>query len=263
MTVSKAKPLLRWMGGKSKLASLIISQLPKHICYVEPFCGGAAVFLKKPRTKVEVINDGNGELINLYRCIKNHPEELMRQSVDMLHSRWLFDRLNNQNPQDLTDIQRVARFYALNRMAFGGRMYHPSFGYGRTTAAELGAKRFKQDVELVSARLNQVYIENLDWADCVLRYDSDNTLVYCDPPYYQTTGYGVEFGLEQYVKMADMAREMKGKMLISVNDCEAMREVFAGFAMEQLTISYMAGKVAIGGKRGYQLKTGHRVTSTS
>ena len=60
------KPIIRWCGGKSKLATSIINKFPQHTCYVEPFCGGAAVFLKKQRSHCEVINDINGELVNLY-----------------------------------------------------------------------------------------------------------------------------------------------------------------------------------------------------
>lgn len=206
-------------------------------------------FLKKPRSKAEVINDINGDLINLYRCIQFHPDELSKQAVGMLHSRWQFERLKAQNPQDLTDIQRAARFYAINRMAFGGRMTRSSFGYARSDSPGLTVARFKQDIELLSARLDRVYIENLDWAECISRYDSADTLVYCDPPYYQTAGYGVEFSLEQYVKMAEIARGMQGKMIISINDCEAMREVFSGFAMDRLSIKYTTGKIAVGDKR--------------
>lgn len=232
------KPILRWMGGKSKLAPFIISQFPKHTCYVEAFCGGAAILLRKPRSKAEAINDIDGELINLYRCVKYHPTELAKQAVGMMHSRWLFERLKSQAVSDLTDIQRAARYYSINRMAFGGGMKNPSFGYGRSCAAGLSAARFTQDIEMLSARLDRVFIEHLHWANCIERYDSANTLVYCDPPYFGTSGYGMVFDMSQYVKMAELARTMKGHMIISVNDIPEMREVFADFHIEQLAIKY-------------------------
>ena len=236
------KPMLRWMGGKSKLAPFIISGFPKHSCYVEAFCGGAAILLRKPRAKAEVINDIDGELINLYRCVKHHPEELARQAVGMMHSRWLFERLKSQSVIDLTDIQRAARYYSLNRMAFGGGMKNPSFGYSRSSAAGLSVSRFKQDIERLSSRLDRVFIEHLHWDNCIERYDSSNTLVYCDPPYFGTTGYGMIFDREQYVRMAQIARTMKGKMVISVNDIPVMREVFADFYIESLAIKYSRGR---------------------
>lgn len=138
---SPFKPILRWMGGKSKLAPFILSQFPPHSCYLEAFCGGAAILLRKPRSKAEVINDIDGELINLYRCVQHHPNELAKQSVGLLHSRFLFERLRLQRASDLTDIQRAARYYAINRMAFGGGMKSPSFGYSRSSAAGLSRSR--------------------------------------------------------------------------------------------------------------------------
>jgi DNA adenine methylase len=71
-----------------------------------------------------------------------------------------------------------------------------------------------------------------------VRYDSEKTLVYCDPPYFGTTGYGVKFDMFQYIKMAELARSVKGKMMISVNDISDMREVFADFTIQQLPIKY-------------------------
>lgn len=232
------KPILRWMGGKSKLAPFIISQFPKHTCYTEAFCGGAAILLRKSRSKAEVINDIDGELINLYRCVKYHPEELAKQSAGMMHSRWLFERLKSQSIVELTDIQRAARYYFLNRMAFGGGMKNPSFGYGRTTAAGLSVARFKKDIDMMAMRLDRVFIENLSWDNCIERYDSSNTLVYCDPPYFGTSGYGMTFDISQYTKMAEIARAMKGKVMISVNDIPEMREIFSDFYIEQLAIKY-------------------------
>lgn len=240
------KPILRWMGGKSKLAPHILSQFPTHSCYVEAFCGGAAILLRKPRSKAEVINDIDGELINLYRCVKYHPAELAKQSVGMLHSRWLFDRIKSQAVGDLTDIQRAARYYAINRMAFGGGMASPSFGYTRSASAGLSASRFERDIVLLSERLDGVFVEHLHWADCIARYDSEKTLVYCDPPYFGTAGYGMTFDMEQYARMAELARTMQGRILISVNDIPAMREVFADFTIEQLAIKYSRGRAVEG-----------------
>ena len=229
------------MGGKSKLAPYILSQFPPHSCYVEAFCGGAAILLRKPRSKAEVINDIDGELINLYRCVKHHPTELAKQSIGMLHSRWFFERLKVQAIGDLTDIQRAARYYAINCMAFGGGMSRSTFGYSRLSAAGLSASRFERDIALLSERLDRVFIEHLHWADCIERYDSTKTLVYCDPPYFGTTGYGLTFDMAQYVRMAEIMRNMKGRMVVSVNDIPAMREAFADFEIEPLAIKYSKG----------------------
>jgi DNA adenine methylase len=87
-----------------------------------------------------------------------------------------------------------------------------------------------------------LFIEHLHRDNCIERYDSSNTLVYCDPPYFGTTGYGVIFDIEQYVRMAQIAKTMKGKMVISVNDIPVMREVFSDFYIESLAIKYSRGR---------------------
>jgi DNA adenine methylase len=247
--MKELKPIIRWCGGKSKLATKIISQFPSHRCYVEPFCGGAAVFFKKQPSHCEVINDVNNELINLYRCIQHHPDEIAKQSATMLHSRWLFDRLKSHHPNQLTDIQRAARFYALQRMAFGGKASNQSFGYARTAKAGLSSNRFKRDVSLLTDRLNGVFIESTEWLDCVERYDSKDTLVFCDPPYWGTTGYGVEFGFDNYQQMATVMKTMQGKMIVTVNDIPEMHECFAGFAIEKMEICYSLGRPQSGKNR--------------
>ena len=88
-------------------------------------------------------------------------------------------------------------------------------------------------------------IEHLDWAACIKKYDREHTLFYCDPPYWGTEGYGVDFGIEQYACMAGLAKTIKGKMIISVNDIPEMRKTFAGLQMDSVDITYSVG----GGKK--------------
>ncbi|WP_049191956.1 DNA adenine methylase, partial [Serratia marcescens] len=115
-------PIIPWVGGKRKLARQILPLFPKHTCYVEPFCGGAALFFSKEPSKVEVVNDINGELINLYRVVKHHLEEFVRQFKWALSSRQIFEWEKLCVPETLTDIQRAARFYYLQNMAFGAKV---------------------------------------------------------------------------------------------------------------------------------------------
>lgn len=87
-------------------------------------------------------------------------------------------------------------------------------------------------------RLAQTTIEHLPWQACIKRYDRPHTLFYCDPPYWGTEGYGVEFGLSNYQEMADLAQSISGRMIISVNDIPEMRSAFAGLPVERLEIRY-------------------------
>lgn len=101
-------PVIPWMGGKRRLAKHILPLFPAHTCYVEPFCGAAALFFMKEPSKAEVINDVNGELVNLYRVIQHHLEEFVRQYKWSLVSRQIFQWLQATPEATLTDIQRAA-----------------------------------------------------------------------------------------------------------------------------------------------------------
>ena len=76
---TKPKPIIPWMGGKTKLAKFILSFFPPHTCYAEPFAGGASLFFAKEQSRCEVLNDQNGELMNLYRVVQNHLDAFLDQ----------------------------------------------------------------------------------------------------------------------------------------------------------------------------------------
>ena len=101
-------PIIPWIGGKRRLAKHIIPMFPEHTCYVEPFAGAAALYFLKAPAKVEVLNDVNGELVNLYRVVKHHLEEFTRQFKWALTSRQMYKWLQDTPADPLTDIQRAA-----------------------------------------------------------------------------------------------------------------------------------------------------------
>src|SRR5438270_6649036 len=101
---------LSYIGGKNRLAKQIIEIFPEHTTYVEAFAGGAQVLFKKEASKVEVLNDLDGEIVNFYRVCQAHHEELLRYFRFSLVSRKLFDLQKTTDPQTLTDIQRAARY---------------------------------------------------------------------------------------------------------------------------------------------------------
>ncbi|ELU5952177.1 DNA adenine methylase [Salmonella enterica] len=231
-------PIVPWIGGKRRLAKHILPLFPKHTCYVEPFCGAAALYFLKHPSKVEVINDVNNELMNLYRVVKHHLEEFIKQFKWALVSRQIYKWLQDTPKETLTDIQRAARFYYLQKQAFGGKVADHTFGTSTTSAPRFNLLRIEEELSLAHLRLSRTIIEHMDWERCVERYDRPHTLFYCDPPYWGTEGYCVEFGLEEYNRMAQLATSMQGKMIISVNDIPEMREVFAGLHMESVSIHY-------------------------
>ena len=233
-----AKPVVPWIGGKRRLAKHILPLLPGHKAYVEPFAGAAAILFMKPPSDVEVINDINGELVNLYRVLKHHLEELLRQFKWALSSRQMWDWCKITPPETLTDVQRAARFFYLQKQAFGGKVDGQNFGYSATSPPRLNLLRIEEDLSAAHLRLSRCLVEHLPWAQCVAKYDRPETLFYCDPPYWQTEGYGVDFGIEHYEQMARMARTIQGKMVISINDHPDIRRVFKGLPIHPIRVNY-------------------------
>lgn len=242
-----ANPIIPWLGGKRRLADIIIPRFPKHTCYVEVFAGGAALYFLRTPAECEVINDVNGELVNLYRVVQRHLEEFVRQFKWALSSREVFKWMQATQPDTLTDIQRAARFYYLQHQAFGGRVQGQTWGTATTAPAPtVNLLRLEEDLSAAHLRLTGAYIERLDWQECIRRYDRPHTLFYLDPPYWQTEGYGVPFEWTQYEAMARLMREMKGKAVLSINDHPDIRACFAGFQIDEVPIVYQVG----GGGKG-------------
>ncbi|MBI3545972.1 MAG: DNA adenine methylase [Gammaproteobacteria bacterium] len=236
-----AIPIIPWIGGKRRLAKPILDLFPAHTCYVEAFCGAAAIFFSKESSDVEVLNDINGELVNLYRVVQHHLEEFVRQFKWALSSRQVFEWERKKNPETMTDIQRAARFFYLQKLSFGGRVESQAYGTATTTGPRLNLLRIEEDLREAHLRMHGAHIENLPWEQVITKYDREHTLFYLDPPYWQTEGYGVEFGIENYRRMAELARSINGSVVISINDHPDMRRIFAGLHSDVLGITYTVG----------------------
>ena len=235
------KPIIPWIGGKRRLVKTILPLFPEHTCYVEPFAGAAALFFAKEPVRVEVLNDINGELVNLYRVVKHHLEEFVRQFKWALTSRQIFEWEKMARPETLTDVQRAARFFYLQKLAFGAKVEGQTFGTDTTSGPRLNLLRIEEDLSAAHLRMARVHIEHLPWRECLARYDRPHTLFYCDPPYYGTEGYGVPFPLGDYTDLADRLRSIQGKAIVSVNDIQEMRAAFKGFRRRRVQLEYTVG----------------------
>lgn len=238
-----ANPIIPWLGGKRRLADKLIPLFPPHECYVEVFAGGAALYFLRPvPAPVEVLNDINGDLINLYRVVQNHLEEFVRQFKWAISSRQVFKWEQEKRPETLTDIQRAARFYYLQQHAFGGRVQGQSFGTA-TTGPAINLCRIEEQLSAAHLRLAGTYVEHLPWNEVMERYDRAHTFFYCDPPYWETEGYGVDFPIDEYVRLSDMMRRCRGRVMVSLNDHPDVRRIFDGLHFGELDIRYSLGNV--------------------
>ena len=237
-------PLAGWIGGKSQLAKRIIESMPAHECYVEVFAGAAWTLFKKPESTVEVINDISHDVINLYRVIQHHLDEFVKQFRWQLVSREEWQRLNSVPPESLTDIQRAAQFYYLQRLSFGGKVKGRTYGTATTHNPRLNLLRLEEDLSAAHLRLAQVWVENLGFADCIKRYDREHTFFYLDPPYYGVEDYYGDgmFARTDFQRLADVLSGISGKFLLSINDKPEIREIFHGFEVEVAEVMYSCGK---------------------
>ncbi len=239
MTQAMKSPLA-WLGGKSRLADRIIERMPPHQTYCEVFAGAAWVLFKKPESKVEIINDINSDLTNLYRCVKFHLVELVAQFRWMLVARDEFDRFLKTPADTLTDIQRAARFFYLAKTSFGARIVKPTFGIAATGAPRLNLLRIEEELSEAHLRLARVFIENRPYDQVVQRFDKPGTLFYVDPPYWDCENdYGVGlFGKDDFAHLAALLGAVKGKFILSLNDTPGVRETFSAFHIEALKTRY-------------------------
>jgi len=234
---------LPYVGGKSKLSRYIVSLFPKdHTCYCEPFSGAAWILFAKGPSKVEVINDRDGDLVTFWRVIQNHLQPFLEYFKYSIISRKLFELENRKDPLTLTDIQRAVRYYYLQRLCFGGKVDGRTFGTSATQPGRLNLTCIEETLLDVHWRLERVTIENIDGVACIERYDRPETLFYIDPPYHHVSqGYAHKFSDSDFDRLRVALSEVKGRFILSLNDSPAVRSMFDSFKIRTVTLKYSVG----------------------
>ena len=237
------KPPISRMGGKSKLRKIITEKIPKdHICYVEPFFGAGWVYFAKEESKVEVINDKDRELINLFRMIKEHPGEVERLLDFEFISRDKFREYKAVDLENLTEIQRAVRFLYIISNSFASRGV--SFGYTAMGKPCQKIYDVQNELMLLRDRLKNTIVENKDAIEIIKKYDRPTTFYFCDPPYLGTSGYGAEakFTLEDHIRLRDTLSNISGKFLLTINDCEEIRKLYKDFHIQEVMVHYSVSR---------------------
>ena len=237
--------LVSYIGGKNRLAKPIIAILPEHTTYVEPFAGGAQILFHKPPSKVEVLNDLDQELVNLYRCAQQHYEELIRYFKYILVSRAWFDLLKRSEPETLTDIQRAARYLYLLRNSYASLVANPV--YHRNVIQPppgFNIENLPELIENAHQRLQRVQIECAPYEEVLRRYDRNSTLFYCDPPYWGRKLYRHNFSEADFENLAIVLGKVRGKVVLSLNDVPEVRKLFGEFHIQGVELHYTSQKEA-------------------
>lgn len=241
-SIKPKRPVVRYHGGKWTLAPWLISHFPKHRIYVEPFCGGASVLMRKPRVYSECINDLNGEMVNLFRVLQNESSaaELHRLLYFTPFARDEFFEAyqTSENP-----VERAKRTIIKAFMGFGsaaitassgraagfrpGSNYYinPSTGF-RANSNRSGTvpahdwANYPEQIPAFVERLRGVVIENRDASDVMKQHDTPQTLHYVDPPYVPETrdkgkDYSHEMTEGDHRKLAETLRSLEGMVVLS------------------------------------------------
>ncbi|MGY5241167.1 DNA adenine methylase [Clostridium tertium] len=250
IAMGNIKPPINRMGGKSRLRKKIISEIPEHICYCEPFFGAGWVFFGKDKSEVEVINDRDRELINFFKVLKYHTKEVQRLLEYEIVARDTFYGYKDANIDEMTDIQRAIRFMYIINQSFASRGI--SFGYGALRKPT--QKLFELDnLNLIRERLSNTFIENKDAIDIIKRYDREGTFFFIDPPYFETTGYSDAFEEDKQIELRDVLLNIKGKFLLTINANEKIREWYNGCTIEEVDVNYSVSRQATARKKYKEL----------
>jgi|SRR6185436_6578123 len=213
------KPPLTYYGGKQKLSSQILSLIPKHNLYCEPFFGGGAVFFAKQPSPLEVINDSNGDLINFYRVVKHNYKKLEKEITATLHSREYHQaaKIVLGYPDLFNDIKRAWAIWVLANEGYASRL-DSSWGYDRkknTSAKRLHNKR-ESFTNTYLSRLEKSEIENSDALKVIQSRDSSESFFYCDPPYFNSgMGHYKEYTEQDFENLLNLLSTIQGKFLLS------------------------------------------------
>lgn len=260
---------IAWVGGKKALRKLIYTMFPVQFDrYIEVFGGGGWVLFGKPpnlKRKLEVYNDYNSNLANLFYCVKNRTCAFLlelgflpinsRDEFSMIRTflekqepdtTFLQEELTlaeqNLTPPDyeeiraillenaqMTDVKRAAAFFKLIRYSYGSGC--TSFG-----CQPFDVRKCFDAIWQASHRLSETVIENKDFEALIRQYDRDNAFFYCDPPYYETEGhYEVVFRKEDHMRLRDTLKACRGKWMVSYNDCDFIRELYDGYYITAVT----------------------------
>jgi DNA adenine methylase len=218
-----------WFGGKGHLWRRIVPHLPRAgvACYVEPFGGGASILLNLDPYPCEVYNDLDAEVVDLFRALRDHPDDLQRRLRLTPYAREEFGRC--LGPYDGDDpVERARRLFVRYRQAFSGtgQMATPgSWSYSRQSRRDMAGEvsgwlSIIEELHLIADRFRRVQIECLDFADCIRRYDAPDTLFYCDPPYLaqgQRAGNRYAFSLSRarHVELLELLGGVRGMVALS------------------------------------------------
>lgn len=243
--MTPTRPILRWHGGKWLLAPWIIDHFPPHEAYVEPFGGGASVLLRKPMSRLEIYNDLDGEVVNLFRVLRSNSDVLC-EAIRLTP----FAREEFSEAYEATDdeIERARRMLVRSHMGFGSNAVHRRSGF-RAAGLRAGVlpvhnwSDMPDVIRVVGERFRSVVIENREAMKVMAANDSCDVLHYVDPPYvFDTRGdkgkdYAHELSDDDHSELLTFLRGLSGMVVLSGYPSDFYDEILTGW--------YRVNKIAL------------------
>jgi DNA adenine methylase len=234
----------RYIGSKRLLAKIIVSQIPTHRLYAEPFFGSGQAFFRKPRSPIEVVNDRDAEVITFFRVCQNHHAELLRCLRFSVISRKHYADLLKTPPTSLTDILRACRFLYLQKIGYNGLVRQQNYTRQTKITPSFRPTDFPRLISAIHDRFDRVQIECLSYEEILHGFDAPDTFFYLDPPYFGTRSYRFNFEEQDYWALAEALQRLRGRFLLSLNDLPEIRKIFSSFHINKVFTRHISKSVA-------------------
>ncbi len=197
------RTIIKYPGSKWRIADWIVSLMPEHKSYLEPFFGSGAVFFTKPRSRIETINDMDGEIVNLFRVVRDAPDALARAVTFTPYSREEYEQAWKRcKAGDVTDPVELARLTLVRYWQTHGSCSYYKGGWKNDRAAReyaYAVKHWNELPERIAAavgRLKEAQIEQTEAVELIRRFADPNVLIYADPPYVLSTRKQRQYNVE-------------------------------------------------------------------
>ena len=240
------KAILKYPGSKWRIADWVISLMPEHRVYCEPFFGSGGVFFNKKPAYIETINDIDGNIVNLFKVCRDKPDELAKTINLTPFARDEFVACYDTSCGD--DVERARRTLVRFHQSFGTtNSSKTSWRNVQTAGGPRCATMWGDLPDIIiecCSRLKEAQIESINAIELIKRYNSPDTLIYCDPPYLQSLRkknmYANEFSEEQHKDLLSAVKASKSMIMLAGYDNELYNRELDGWHIEEIeTIAQM------------------------
>lgn len=211
---------VQYFGGDYYLIPYLVKMIPPHKVYVEVFGGSGKLLLFKSPSNIEVYNDIDGDIVNIYRTIRDHPDEVIAELMTIPYSRRMYYEALIELKTERDKIRRAALYIFILQASFSGRVTGTGFGTSKKGNRATKYSKIIDAIRPLHERLKNVVIEDLDFRECIKKYDSKVTFFYLDPPHlYMATEKGGYYYKENmtdrdYMDLIQLLERIQGKFLL-------------------------------------------------